>query len=54
MLRRCVSTVSKYEGVSRAIWTLLRDAASPLLRMRSESYESAFEDGAAFADEPDA
>jgi hypothetical protein len=36
MLRRCDSTVSKHEGVSSAHWNLLRDAASPLLRMRSE------------------
>jgi hypothetical protein len=35
MLRRCESTVSKHEGVSRDHWILLRDAASPLLRMRA-------------------
>jgi hypothetical protein len=37
MLRRCESTVSKHEGVSRDLWNLLRDAASPLLRMREEA-----------------
>jgi hypothetical protein len=37
MLRRCESTVSKHEGVSRDPWNLLRDAASRLLlRMRIE------------------
>jgi hypothetical protein len=37
MLRRCASTVSKHEGVSREHWILLRDAASRLLvRMRIE------------------
>jgi hypothetical protein len=38
MLRRCASTVSKHEGVSNALWTLLRDAASRLLlRMRFDA-----------------
>jgi hypothetical protein len=35
MLRRCASTVSKHEGVSRDHWNILRDAALRLLlRMR--------------------
>ncbi len=41
ILRRTVRSVSKDEGVSSAYWTLLRDAASPLLRMRYEQYEFA-------------
>jgi hypothetical protein len=34
ILRRCVSTVSKDQGVSSARWSLLRDAAARLLGMR--------------------
>jgi hypothetical protein len=37
MLRRCESTVSKHEGVSREHWTLVRDAATRLLRMRFDA-----------------
>ena len=32
-------TVSKDEGLSRALWTILRDAAALLLRMRVEGDE---------------
>jgi hypothetical protein len=40
MLRRCESTVSKHQGVSRDLWMTLRDAALRLLlRMRSEDDE---------------
>jgi hypothetical protein len=37
MLRRCASTVSKHEGVSRDHWILLRDAATQLLSMRFDA-----------------
>jgi hypothetical protein len=40
MLRRCESTLSKHEGVSGGHWILLRDAASPLLRMRLQMWGS--------------
>jgi hypothetical protein len=37
MLRRCASTVSKHEGVSRDHWNLVRDAATWLLRRRFDA-----------------
>jgi hypothetical protein len=37
ILRRTARSVSKDEGVSRVRWTLLRDAASRLLRMRDHA-----------------
>jgi len=36
ILRAAAGGVSKDQGASSALWTLLRDAASLLLRMRAE------------------
>jgi len=43
-LRAAGGGISKDEGGSREHWMILRDAASLLLRMRSEIYEPAFQE----------